>query len=96
MSNQNDVLAVPSIRWLGVFPSDSKKYRIKSVDMTKDDNRKLENLINRPHLNNELFTELNILKEIKQKAEIEGVAESSCDYLIDVYLANKLRDKIFI
>lgn len=96
MSNQNDALAVPSVRWIGIFPSELKNFGINSVQTTADDARKLENIMNRPHLSDKLFQELRVLERTGQKAEIEGMAGSSCDYLIDVYLASKLRDKNFI
>lgn len=95
-SHQNDALAVPSIRWIGILPSDIRKFGVASTQMTGDDTRKLMHLMKRPHINNELYQELHVLKQNERKAEIEGVSGSSCHYLIDVYLAHKLREKKFI
>lgn len=90
MSNLSESLVVPSIRWLGIFPSDIKKFGIKSIPLTEEDKRKLQNLLNRPYVNDHVHRELIIMKEINVKAEIEGISDSSCSYLIDVYLRNKI------
>lgn len=90
MSNLSNELAVPSIRWLGIFPSDIKKFGIKSIPLTQEDKRKLQNILNRPYINDDVHRELLIMKQINLKAEIEGISDSSCSYLIDVYLRNKI------
>lgn len=92
----SQALAVPSVRWLGVFPSEIKNFGIKSVSLTAEDKRKLQNLINRPFINDNIHQELLIMKENNLKAEIEGISDSSCSYLIDVYLRNKINNKDFI
>lgn len=96
MSNLSDVLAVPSIRWMGIFPSDITKFGIKSMPTTVEDNRKLQNILDRPYISDHVRQELVIMKQAKLKAEIEGIADSSCSYLIDVYLRNKLNNKTVI
>lgn len=90
MSNLSRELAVPSIRWLGIFPSDIKKFGIKSVPLTEEDKRKLQNLLDRPYINDHVHRELLIMRANDSKAEIEGISDSSCSYLIDVYLRNKI------
>lgn len=92
----SQVLAVPSVRWLGVFPSEIKDFGIKSVLLTAEDKRKLQNLIDRPFINDNIHRELLVMRENNLKAEIEGISDSSCSYLIDVYLRNKIDNKNFI
>lgn len=96
MSNISDSLAVPSIQWLGILPSDITKFGIKSIPLTGEDTRKLDNLLKRPHISNEVYNELLLLKRTNMKAEIEGLSESSSTYLMDIYLRNKFNDKIAI
>lgn len=96
MSNMGDALAVPSIRWIGIFPSDIPKFGINSIPMTGEDRRKLETLLNRPGLNADIYRELQLLHRSDVKAEIEGLSGSSSDYLIDVYLRNQFDNKIAI
>lgn len=90
MSNLAESLAVPSVRWLGIFPSDIRKFGINSIPLTADDKRKLDNILNRPFINDHVHRELLIMKQANVKAEIEGISDSSCTYLIDVYLCNKI------
>lgn len=96
MSYSSQSLAVPSVRWIGIFPSDISKFGIRSIEMTAEDRKKLKCLLNRPFISNELYHELLILSRTNQKAEIEGISNSSCSYLIDVYLKNKIENKICI
>lgn len=90
MSNLAEALAVPSVRWLGIFPSDIRKFGIAAVPMTAEDQRKLDNILNRPFINDHVHRELLIMKQANLKAEIEGISDSNCTYLIDVYLRNKI------
>lgn len=96
MSNLSDVLAVPYIRWIGILPSDIQKFGIKSIPMTGEDRRKLENLMKRPGVNDNVFRELQWLQRTDEKAEIEGLSGSSTHYLIDVYLRNQFVNEIAI
>lgn len=90
MSNLAHSLAVPAVRWLGIFPSDIRKFGIQAVALTEEDKRKLNNVLNRPFINDHVHRELLIMQQINLKAEIEGISDSSCTYLIDVYLRNKI------
>lgn len=96
MSNMSDALAVPSIRWIGILPSDIQKFGIKSIPMTREDHRKMDNLMKRPGLSDAVYRELQCLQRHNQKAEIEGLSGSSSHYLIDVYLRNQFENKIAI
>lgn len=96
MSNLAEQLAVPSVRWLGIFPSDIRKFGIQTMELSDEDKRKLDNILNRPFINDRVHRELLIMKQINLKAEIEGISDSSCTYLIDVYLRNKIDNNIGI
>lgn len=90
MSNLAEALAVPSVRWLGIFPSDIHRFGIRAIQMSDEDRRKLDNMLNRPFINDHVHRELLIMKQANLKAEIEAISDSSCTYLIDVYLRNKI------
>lgn len=96
MSYCNDELAVPSLKWIGVFPSDIKKFGVRTIPFGDKDDGKLDALMNRSVISNQLYRELLIMKHSQHKSEIEGIAESSCSYLIDVFLKHKLDNKNFI
>lgn len=90
MSNLAEALAVPSVRWLGIFPSDIRKFGIRAIPLTEEDKRKLDNILNRPFINDHVHRELLIMRQTNLKAEIEGISDVAGTYLIDVYLRNKI------
>lgn len=64
--------------------------------MTAEDRRKLDALMKRPGLNDNVYRELQWLQRNNEKAEIEGLSGSSSHYLIDVYLRHQFVNKIAI
>lgn len=94
LSYCNEHLAVPAIKWIGIYPSDINKFGIQTISFKYRDNIKLRTLIDRPFITNQVYQELMILKHMQRKSEIEGMADSSCAYLIDVYLKHKLANEI--
>lgn len=96
MSNLSKSLALPSARWIGIFPSDIKLFGMKSTPLADEDTHRLEKLLTRPYTSDVVYRELLEMKRINAKAEIEGLADSSCAYLVDVYLRNKIDNKHFV
>ncbi|NXF07678.1 SPO11 protein, partial [Smithornis capensis] len=89
-------LAVPSIKWLGLLPSDLKRLNISKdalIPFTKQDLNKLASLQKRPYLACQPLwkKELEIMAASKLKAEIQVLTSLSQDYLSRVYLPNKLQ-----
>lgn len=96
LCNLSKSLALPSARWLGIFPSDIRVFGMKSMSLAAEDKSRLEKLFTRPYISDGVHNELREMKRSNYKAEIEGLADSSCAYLIDVYLRNKIDNKKFI
>lgn len=98
MSHQSDYLAVPSIRWLGVQPSDVETLAVPMLPITVDDLSKLRTLRSRYYIQNnpELLKQIDIMVSTNCKAEIEGVDCLSNSYLTDVYLPSKIFHSDFI
>lgn len=90
MCQQADYLAVPSIKWIGLYPSDLKIPQITTIDLTSADKKRLNNILNRPYLTPSVAEELKILRENGVKAEIEGLYTVSDNYIIDEYLIHKI------
>lgn len=90
MSYCNEHFAEPSIKWIGFFATDIAKFGIQSKPLSVRDNQKLKSLFTRPCIDNKLYRELKVIEEIQRKSEIEEMADSSCTYLIDVYLKHKI------
>lgn len=96
MSHNSDNLAVPSIRWLGILPSDVSKLCIPTANLTIDDKSKIKYILKRPYVSEDILKEINILSELNEKAEIESLANLSPNYLIDTYLPYKFKIDPFV
>lgn len=92
MSFGNDDLAVPTIEWIGVLPSDITTMGLPWLNMTREDEMRVDNVLTRPWLNTTILTELLLLQKSKQKCEIEAVSALSPTYLVDTYISGKIQD----
>lgn len=90
MSFCNDDLAIPSVRWIGVYPSEIRKFNLLSLPLTKEDVNRLENLVKRPYLTTTIYEELLVLQKNLKKSEVEGLISTQIDDWIDSYLLSKI------
>ncbi|XP_046337078.1 meiotic recombination protein SPO11-like [Haliotis rufescens] len=93
---ENRHLAVPSMKWLGILPSDLGRLNIHEsvcIQFTKKDMDKASELIGRPYVlaNPPLATQVQHLLQLGHKAEIQCLDSLSPAYLCDVYLPSKLQ-----
>ncbi|NXE72386.1 SPO11 protein, partial [Cochlearius cochlearius] len=96
MSFEAHHLTVPSIKWLGLLPSDLERLNIRKdvlIPFTKQDQNKLASIQKRPYIACQPMwkKELEIMAASKLKAEIQVLTSLSSDYLSRVYLPNKLQ-----
>nr|XP_013046104.1 meiotic recombination protein SPO11 isoform X2 [Anser cygnoides] len=96
MSFEAHHLTVPSVKWLGLLPSDLKRLNICKdvlIPLTKQDQNKLASIQKRPYIACQPMwkKELEIMAASKMKAEIQALTSLSSDYLSRVYLPNKLQ-----
>uniref|UniRef100_A0A8D2QEC0 DNA topoisomerase (ATP-hydrolyzing) n=1 Tax=Zonotrichia albicollis TaxID=44394 RepID=A0A8D2QEC0_ZONAL len=96
MSFEAHHLTVPSIKWLGLLPSDLERLNIRKdalIPFTKQDENKLASIQKRPYIACQPLwkKELEIMAASKLKAEIQVLTTVSADYLSRVYLPNKLQ-----
>ncbi|XP_068928873.1 meiotic recombination protein SPO11 isoform X1 [Petaurus breviceps papuanus] len=96
MSFEAHNLTVPTIRWLGLLPSDIERLNIPRgtlIPLTNRDQMKLNSILKRPYVTCQPFwkKEMEIMAELKMKAEIQALTFISSDYLSRVYLPNKLQ-----
>ncbi|NXT87484.1 SPO11 protein, partial [Anhinga rufa] len=96
MSFEAHHLTVPSIKWLGLLPSDLKRLNIRKdalIPFTKQDQNKLASIQKRPYIACQPMwkKELEMMAASKLKAEIQVLTSISSDYLSRVYLPNKLQ-----
>ncbi|XP_039935713.1 meiotic recombination protein SPO11 isoform X2 [Hirundo rustica] len=95
MSFEAHHLTVPSVKWLGLLPSDLERLNICKdalIPFTKQDENKLASILKRPYVACQPLwkKELEIMAASKLKAEIQVLTSLSSDYLSRVYLPNKL------
>lgn len=98
-AHENTYLAVPQTKWLGFLPKDLETFSgaiAKTIPQTKHDMRKIFSLQKRPYLKDkrQILQELEILLCSKKKAELEALNEN--EFLVRVYLPNKLRYALWL
>lgn len=96
MSFLNADLALPSLRWIGVYPSEIKKLRLQSLPLTERDNSRIDSMVKRHYISTQIFEELMILKKVKRKAELESLTANGMVDWIGSYLFNKIQGGVFI
>ncbi|XP_065062412.1 meiotic recombination protein SPO11-like, partial [Rhopilema esculentum] len=89
-------LTCPSIRWLGVLPSDIERMGIPSevlINTTDSDLKKMSDLLKRPYIqsNREISNQIERMMDQKLKAEIECLEAVSTTFATDIYLPSKIR-----
>jgi meiotic recombination protein SPO11 len=95
LSFESIELAVPDIRWLGLLPSDIEEYRIpKSVliRMTENDIKRADDLLKEDFVKTrpEWEKQIMIMKNTRQKAEIQALASKNWRYMTGTYLPSKI------
>lgn len=51
MFYQNEMLSVPTIKWLGVHPTDIISLNLPSISLTNIDQERMNSLLKRPYIN---------------------------------------------
>lgn len=88
---KSEELAVPTIKWIGVYPSEIEALNLVQLPLSGGDNKKINDMLRRRYLSEEVEHQLGVARERGLKAEIEGLYALSDNYLIDVYLSNKIK-----
>lgn len=96
MVRKSDVLTVPSIKWIGVYPTEIEALNIAKLPLSGGDNKKINDILKRRYLSEDIEHQLRVAKDIQGKAEIEGLYDVSDNYLIDKYLANKINHHLSV
>lgn len=87
LCRQNESLACPNARWLGIHPSELIIFGVKTISLTKADFVKLKSIETRTYVNDAILKELNILR--KGKADIEALSFTK-NFLTATYLPYKI------
>lgn len=98
MAHLGDKLVVPSLRWLGIHPSDILKFGSPGIPLSQTDKNKCNALLSRPYCTEglELHHQIKILLDQNKKTETEGIGTLSQAYLTDIYIPHKISVGDFI
>jgi len=101
LSFESSYLAVPQAKFLGLLPSDLDKFEVPKaarLDMTEWDLKKAQNMLEYPWIKNnkKWKSELQLMVERKEKAELQSLAKHGITFMTDVYIPQKLEEKDWI
>jgi DNA topoisomerase-6 subunit A len=84
-------LTVPSAKWIGVWGSDIRKYKLPSDPLTDMDVKRIYELKKDPRYKGGIWQrELDVFLKIKKKSELEAFAKYGLTTITDKYLPEKL------
>ncbi len=84
-------LTVPSATWIGVTPDDIQNYSLPTEPMTDSDLKRLEELRLDPRYTGPDWQHhIDGFKAIRKKAEQQAFSRHGIDFVVDVYLSDKL------
>uniref|UniRef100_A0A182R0Z0 DNA topoisomerase (ATP-hydrolyzing) n=1 Tax=Anopheles farauti TaxID=69004 RepID=A0A182R0Z0_9DIPT len=92
MAYQQRAMAVPTMRWIGLFPSDIELLGLQGVPLCENELKRIEQMIKRPYTEGHIQRELLLLRQLATKAEIESLYNIASDFIITVYLKSKLKE----
>ncbi len=95
LSYETPFLATPDMHLLGVLSRDLDEYGIDyscRIPMNKVDMKRLDDMLAEPYVqaNRKWKEDLELMKKMKFKAEIQALSSHGIEYLTDTYLPNKL------
>ncbi len=95
LSYESPFIATPELKLLGVLSRDLDEYKIPKavrIPMQPTDIKRVKDMLKEPFVqqNKEWVKDLQLMLQIKEKAEIQAFASHSFQYLTDEYLPRKL------
>ena len=95
MAYDSDNLVTPSIRWLGLLPSDFKRLQVDQVyrvPLTAKDKNKMRDLKKLPFMakNPQLLQEIDILEKLDYKIELQALQSINPNFLSCRYIQRKI------
>ncbi|XP_053674916.1 meiotic recombination protein W68 [Anopheles nili] len=96
MAHRQQSLAIPSMRWIGLFPSDIELLGLQGVALKEPELRRIGHIIKRPYTEDLIQRELLLLRQLGFKAEIESLYNIASDFLVSVYLKGKLKNFMYL
>ncbi len=100
LAHMSEKLTIPGVKFLGITVEDVKKYGLeKNLIKFKDtDVKRIKQLMNYEWFkdNKAWQKQLNNLKKLKAKAEIQALSSRGISFISDKYLPEKIKNKEFL
>lgn len=64
MMHQNEMLSVPTIKWLGVYPTDIESLNLPSISLTSLDHTKVKSLLKRSYISSNHKLSRQVMQKI--------------------------------
>ncbi|KAL5283625.1 SPO11 family protein [Megaselia abdita] len=96
LNQASEQLSCPEIKWIGITPSEMRKFNLPKSPLTLVDQTKLNKMLEREYLNLNIKKELEIMKKIDAKTEIEYLSLPPFNYNLTDYIAQKIKDNLCI
>ncbi len=101
LSFESSYLAVPKAKFLGLLPSDLDKFKVPKaarLEMTEWDLKKAQTMLQYPWIKNNKrwYSELKLMIDTKEKAELQALAKHGITFMTDVYIPQKLESNDWI
>jgi DNA topoisomerase-6 subunit A len=86
-------LATPTAQFLGVTPSDIINYELPSDNLSEEDVKALQAILDDPRFDDDYWRgEVNLQLEMKKKSEQQALAKYGLNFVTDRYLPEKLTE----
>jgi DNA topoisomerase-6 subunit A len=86
-------LATPTAQFLGVTPSDIVNYELPNDDLSDEDVKALQAILDDPRFDDDYWRgEVNLQLELKKKSEQQALAKYGLNFVTDTYLPEKLTE----
>lgn len=95
-SHYTNELICPQLKWLGIHPSDIGLMMAEREPLALSDYNKIESLLKRSYVDEEICTELLILQMLQCKVKIDNMSNDMFDEFINDYIVNKIKRQIVL
>lgn len=91
-----DNLICPQLKWLGIHPSDIGLMMAEREPLDLSDYNKIESLLKRSYVDEDICAELLILQMLQCKVKIDNMSKDMFSSFINDYIINKIKRQIVL
>ncbi|XP_065369642.1 meiotic recombination protein W68 [Calliphora vicina] len=89
-------LTCPQLKWLGIHPSDISHINTQRETLATNDHKKIVSLLRRPYVDDEIRSELIILRRLQCKVKIDNMSANMFSLFISDYIVNKINRQLVL